>query len=433
LRVYHAGRDRAHRERERALQAAAVDITLVVAATWPDPGGETELSQESFPIVELPVTRVGNVNRHSYDRAGQLEHLIRELRPEVLDLHEEPFSIAARQWLAAAPRELPVVMYTAQNVDKRYPPPFSLYERRAHRRVAALYPCSRQAASVARGKGFAGLIEVIPLGYDPRLFHEGGQSLDDDELVLALFGRLVAEKGVRDAVHVLARLNAVRPARLVLAGTGPEERPARELAAALGVADRVEIDPWRPAAELAELYRRAQIVLVPSVATETWVEQFGRVIVEAQASGAVVAGYASGSIPEVAGDAAALADPGDTTQLADRVVALLADPSEYSRLREQGLALSRSRTWAQVADRQAELYRRVSASEVERVHLPRSPQGRRVLARAEFGPTAATTAGARPFALPLLRRGGTSLAVFGTVVDTTGEFAARLRTRGTSR
>jgi glycosyltransferase involved in cell wall biosynthesis len=253
------------------------------------------------------------------------------------------------------------------------------------------------------------------------------RSLDDDEVVLALFGRLVPEKGVRDAVHVLVRVNAVRPARLVVAGAGPEEGPARQLAAALGVADRVEIDPWRPATELAGVYRRAHVVLVPSVATETWVEQFGRVIVEAHASGAVVAGYASGSIPEVAGNAAVLVDAGDAAQLADRVVRLLHDPAGYARLREQGLALSRTRTWTHVAERQAELYRRVHADEVERQPLPRSPRKRRDLARAEFGPTAATIAGARPFAVPLLRDGGALATTLAAAVDASAELAARLR------
>lgn len=424
--MYHGGRNLAHRARERALQTVCVEVTLVVPAAWPDENVEVPLSKE-VSIMELPTTRQGDVNRHAYEDAATLEHLINEVKPDVLDLHEEPFSVAARQWLAAAPPELPVVMYTAQNVDKRYPPPFSAYERRSHGRIAALYPCSRQAASVARGKGFAGLIDVIPLGYDPQLFREGTQSLDDDDLVLALFGRLVPEKGVRDAVHVLARVNAVRPTRLVLVGAGPEERTAWELATALGVGDRVEIDSWRPMPELAEVYRRAHVVLVPSIATETWVEQFGRVIVEAHASGAVVAGYASGSIPEVAGDAAVLVDAGDAARLADRVIQLLDNPREYTRLREQGFALSRTRTWTHVAERQAELYRRVCAGEVEHMRLPRSPRTRRDLARAEFGPTAATTAGTRPFALPLLRRGGALPAALATVIDNGAELVVRLR------
>jgi hypothetical protein len=174
--------------------AAGIDVTLVVPAVWRDFGGETTLSEERFRIVELPVERAGDVNRHAYSDPRELRRLIDELKPDVLDVHEEPFSVAAQHWLAAVPPELPVVMYTAQNVDKRYPPPFFFYERRAHRRAAALYPCSRQAASVARGKGFAGLIDVIPLEFDPQVFYEGEQSLADNELTLALVGRLVPER-----------------------------------------------------------------------------------------------------------------------------------------------------------------------------------------------------------------------------------------------
>src|SRR5258705_13142156 len=135
----------------------------------------------------------------------------------------------------------------------------------------------------------------------------GNQSLDDDEIRLGLFGRLVPEKGVLDAVRILAALQLIRPTTLVIAGDGPTTLPALELARSLSVGERLELAPWRRIEELAAIYRTTHVVLVPSQPTETWVEQFGRVIVEAQASGAVVAGYASGSIPEVAGEAAILA------------------------------------------------------------------------------------------------------------------------------
>ena len=221
LRVYHAGRDGSHRARERALAAAGAEVTLVVPTAW-DPA-HAELGDEpTIELVELEVARAGNVNRHRYEDDAELKRLIQRIQPDLLDIHEEPFSVAARQWLRAASPDLPTVMYTAQNIDKRFPPPFSIYERRALARVSGLYPCSRQAASVARGKGFRGAVEVIPLGIDPALFRPGPQSLGDSELVLGLFGRLVPEKGVRDAVAILERLNRARPTRLLLVGSGPE-------------------------------------------------------------------------------------------------------------------------------------------------------------------------------------------------------------------
>jgi glycosyltransferase involved in cell wall biosynthesis len=426
LRVYHSGRDGGHRARERALSDAGVQVTLVVPGAWPGADTKTRFSNEPFSIVELSTTRSGDVNRHAYTDVARIRGLISELDPDVIDIHEEPFSVTANQWLEAVPRDLAVVLYTAQNIDKRYPPPFMTYEHRSHRRAAALYPCSRQAASVARGKGFSGLIDVIPLGFDSTLFHAGNQSLDDDELVMALVGRLVPEKGVGDAIHVLAEVNRERRARLLVIGSGPEEQRARRLASSLNVDDRVEFMRWQPASALAEVYRRANIVLVPSVPTQTWTEQFGRVIIEAQASGAVVAGYATGSIPEVAGDAALLSPTRDVASLAGQLIRLVGDAARYQQLRDRGVAVSASRTWARVAMRQAELYARVAERRAPRLELPRSPRSRRKTARQEFGSTAPSAVGMRPFALPVLRAGGPGASALAAFIDTAAELLARV-------
>jgi glycosyltransferase involved in cell wall biosynthesis len=424
LRVYHAGRNPAHRARERALVAAGVDVTLVVPSAWP--GGEDALSAEAFEVVELDVVRPGDVNRHRYRDGRALARLVAERQPDLLDVHEEPFSAAARQWLRAAPSDLPVAMYTAQNVDKRLPPPFHQWERAAHRRVAALYPCSRQAASVARGKGFEGRIEVLPLGYDDALLQPGRQTLDAGELVLAFVGRLVPEKGVTDAVEVLACLARERPARLVVCGDGPAGGRALALAESLGVGDRLELTGTLAGEELTRIYRSAHVVLVPSRPTATWTEQFGRVIVEAQASGAVVVGYDSVTVGEVGGRAAVLAPTGDVAALGDAVLALVRDPEGFERRRRAGLELAAGRTWARMAERQAALYRETVAAPPARQPLPASPRRRRAQARAEFGPTAPTTGGTRPFALPLLRRGGALARSTAAACDLVGEVAAWL-------
>ena len=427
LRIHHDGRAPAQRTRDVALAQLGVDVTLVVPRRWPQPDGEG--SPPTDPrLIELPVRRVGDVNRHSYEATvDALRRLIDDAAPDLLDIHEEPFSVAARQWLAAAPPELPVVMYTAQNIDKRLPPPFAQYERAAFDRVTAIYPCTAQAASVVRGKGFAGLIEVLPLGFDDATFLPGAQSTDDDELVLSLVGRLVREKGVLDAVRVLARLHARRPTRLLVVGSGPEASSASALAGELGVSERLELLPWQSTEELAVTYRRTHVALVPSRPTSTWVEQFGRVIVEAQASGAVVAGYASGSIGEVAGEPALLTPVGDVSGLADGIAAVVTNAAEFEARRAGGIAQSRTRTWEQVAERQVELYRRVLRGDVPRMDRHQSPRRRRAAARAEWGLTATSAAGVRPFALPVLRGGGLLAAALGAAIDGGAEARARLR------
>lgn len=429
LRVYHAGRDSAHRARERALTACGIDVTLGVPHTWPEGGGGS-IGDERFRVEELTVARAGDVNRHSYADISALRALLEQVRPDVVDLHEEPFSVAVHQWLQVVPRELPVVVYTAQNVAKRYPPPFGLYERQAYARVAGVYPCSRQAASVVRSKGFTGTVCVIPLGFDPETFREGRQSLEDDELTLAHVGRLVPEKGVLDAVRILARINQSRPARLVIVGSGPEANPARALADSLRVGDRLEVESWRPADELADIYRRAHVVLVPSVATSTWTEQFGRVIIEAQACGAIVAAYASGAIPEVVAGTGVVVAPGDVSALGTALVRLVEEAEGYAEHRSRGLQLAQTRTWDRVAAMQAALYHQVTRQDAQpRPAMPLSPRERRAAATAEFGAAAPLSAGARPFALPLLRRGGVGARALGFVADAAGEARAALLRR----
>ena len=229
---------------------------------------------------------------------------------------------------------------------------------------------------------------------------------------------------------MLAQVHVVRPTRLLVVGSGPEEARARARAAELGVSDRLELLPWQSTAELAATYRQTHVVLVPSRETETWVEQFGRVIVEAQASGAVVAGYASGSISEVAGEDAILTEVGDVSRLAADITELAANGAAFDERRARGIALSKTRTWTRVAERQADLYRRVAVGDVARVQEPRSPRRRRAAARAEFGPTAASSAGVRPFALPILRRGGALSTALGSMVDVGAEARAWIGSQG---
>jgi glycosyltransferase involved in cell wall biosynthesis len=425
VRVYHAGRDARHRARDRALAAAGVDVTFVVPRTW-NGNGHDSMTAEPFRVVELDATRAGDLNRHRYRDERALAKLIAEVDPDVLDIHEEPYSAVAHQVLGLVRPDLPVVMYTAQNVDKRYPPPFHQWEQRAFRRVSGLYPCTAQAASVARGKGFAGRIEVLPLGIDEALFRPGEQSATDDEFVLALVGRLVPEKGVTDAVHVLESLAGERRARLVICGEGPVAETARALANSLGVGHLVELLGDCDGEELAGVYRGAHVVLVPSRATATWTEQFGRVIVEAQASGAVVVGYDEGSIREVGGEPALLALSGHNGQLGRLVTGLARDPEDFERRRQAGIELAADRSWRRIGQLQATLYENAAAAPHERLTLDSSPRRRRAAARIEFGPTAETQNGSRPFALPVLREAGFVARALGRASDVLAETVAAL-------
>jgi hypothetical protein len=106
-------------------------------------------------------------------------------------------------------------------------------------------------------------------------------------------------------------------------------------------------------------------------------------------------------------------------------VRVVLDPNEFARRRDAGQRQAATRTWQAVAARQLAVYQRARAEPYPNVDLPRSSRPRRALARAEFGATARTPSGFRPFALPLLRRNGVPGRVLGTIIDAGAELAAR--------
>jgi D-inositol-3-phosphate glycosyltransferase len=139
-----------------------------------------------------------------------------------------------------------------------------------------------------------------------------GLGLPSDAVVLLFVGRIQPLKGPDVLLRAAARmLDPTAPEfdpqlarRLVVvvcggpSGSGLDEPDhLQKLAAELGIADRVRFLPPRPAAELARLYRAADVVAVPSHS-----ESFGLVALEAQATGTPVVATAVGGLVTAVAD-----------------------------------------------------------------------------------------------------------------------------------
>ena len=100
-------------------------------------------------------------------------------------------------------------------------------------------------------------------------------------------------------------------------------------------------------------------MIIPTETTKRIREQFGRVIVEAMASGVPVIGSTCGAIPEVIGEAGLIFPEGDAAALAGALRRMLADEDLRKRLAIAGLARVGQYSWEQVAEKTYELYRQV--------------------------------------------------------------------------
>ncbi len=350
----HSGVITAWRERERSLRHLDVDVTLATARSWNEGGKNVHFTAGTDDFA-VPVRTFGtHPNLFLFD-PRPIWRLLRTSW-DVLDFHEEPCSLATVELLvlrALRARGVPFLLYSAQNIYKRYPPPFRWTERWALTRVAGVYVCNVEAGSILRSKGLVGELREIPLGVDTSLLSPSEHAPPRGHLRIGYVGRLEPYKGVASLIEAVS---GMAEATLDVIGTGPQTTILTSLCRELGIADRVSFRGFVDQTELPDLYRSFDVVAVPSLPLPGWEEQFCRVAVEAMASGIPVVASASGALPEVVGDGGMLVPPGDGPAMHQAFSRLLNDPDLWLRTRAAALERVRNFSWKAVAAAQKQLY-----------------------------------------------------------------------------
>lgn len=306
---------------------------------------------------DVPFTALADLNGSIYLRTpvfsgrGSLyfypgaRGIVRSFRPDIVHLDEEPWSLAAWQfaeWGARAGAK--IFFYTKENISKSYPPPFTAIERRVHRLSACAVALTAEVEQVLRARGFAKPIFTIPHAVDLAQFGVRDSSdlrgrLGLKGTVVGYVGRLTAEKGIADLIHALTIVKTAGGASemsALIIGNGPFEAEVRAAAADLPI----QLVAAIPHNEVQQYYNCIDILVVPSRTTPRWKEQFGRVLIEALASGAAVIGSDSGEIPHVirAAGGGLVFPEGDAPALAETILSLLRDPGRRQLLADTGRA-----------------------------------------------------------------------------------------------
>lgn len=140
-----------------------------------------------------------------------------------------------------------------------------------YEKCTEVWAVSTSSADTLRDYGYTGNIRVVPNGTDIHPATDAAVAaararfgLDGGEPVLLYVGQINWKKNLRCILEAVAQLRG--PFRLVLAGQGPHEREAHELASALGIGERVLFtghigDPDA----LNALYALADLFLFPSL------------------------------------------------------------------------------------------------------------------------------------------------------------------------
>lgn len=277
--------------------------------------------KEGISLVKLPL-----------DDFGGLEKLIRELKPDVANLHniQNPHAVQKISQLVPTLRYIHDHRVFCPGFSKFYlsdhtacPLPFSArcavnaYAKKcATRRPRQLFKKMRAkpfelevnralpkilvASEYMKGELIKNKFESRKIVVMPDPIESPKEVIDIEYGDFILFvGRLTVEKGVEYLLHAFSRASKKRSStmpqlKLKVVGDGPQRLGYQQLTTDLGIANRVTFTGWLPYAEVCRLYAKCRFLVFPSV----WPEPYGRTGPEAMMFKKPVIGFAVGAVSE---------------------------------------------------------------------------------------------------------------------------------------
>jgi glycosyltransferase involved in cell wall biosynthesis len=330
---------------------------------------EPEPAGSKLRIVSLGTKLSRFIHIFSY-HGSALRDLIRQGNFDIVHAWEEPYIFAGFQ-IARALKNNPAAFcfWTAQNNMKHYPPPFDYFERTV---LARAQSWLAQAGLVYRTMLERGYPEktgrTLTLAVDTDAFRPMTpdarakvlETLGLRTPVVGFLGRLTEAKGLDVLMPAMEKLGPSKAWSLLFLGSGEYKEKLDAWAASHGWSERVKIVLAKHS-EVPGYLGCMDLLVAPSQTMPNWKEQFGRMLVEAFASGVPVIGSDSGEIPYVIGDAGRVVGEKDVAGWAQAIDELLSDDSAREELRRRGLARAPQYSVTTIAQQYREYFRWLAA------------------------------------------------------------------------
>ncbi len=327
------------RKLEELAKCPGIELTLITPPYWQSDDGSKQVLEPLFTsgyrMIITPMVFNGHFHIYYYPQLGKI---MREVRPDIVHIDEEAYNVATFQAMRLARKHMIPALFVAwQNIYRNYPPPFRQLELHNYRHAHLALAGNLDVAEVLKRKGFKGPIRILPLSVDPAIYQRSvprAPRATGAPFTIGYIGRLVEPKGLTQLIEALPGLPEY--CRVVFIGHGPMKSELQELSAHLGVANRVTFKDAVPPQDVPREMQQMDVFVLPSLTRPNWMEQFGRVLIEAMACETPVIGSSSGEIPRVIGDAGLIFPEGSAHELSARIRQLLDDPALYTQLATRG-------------------------------------------------------------------------------------------------
>lgn len=309
------------------------DITLAMPVSWPEGGANIPAYTGGKIKYELgKIVMIKSKLLHFYFNAGEI---IRKINPDIVHVEEEPFAPSCWNFVSAAKKAgKKVLFFTWENIERKHNHVYTYFDKYCIKNADAAIAGNMDGKTILEKKGFKGPLEVIPqYGVNLEDFFDRKIKPSKNEYNLVYIGRLTPEKGIET---MLSALRGTKGLKLHITGGGSSADLLHKEAHEAGIADKAEFHAHIDREKIPEFLSGMDILILPSLTTPVWKEQFGRVLIEAMAAKVPVIGSDSGEIPNVIGDAGLIFQEGSAMDLASKIMSLVSDEKLYKECVKKG-------------------------------------------------------------------------------------------------
>jgi glycosyltransferase involved in cell wall biosynthesis len=319
------------------------DVTLVSPCSWTQRRyGATQTFQvvpeerPGYRVVPLPFSE------GRFERYHDLMPELRRARPAIVVCAHEFNSFATIHSLLLARstvRRPLTVSCSLQNIPCSTPKiRHYVRERAAFALSDVILASCVEAAAVLRNRRYKGRIAVTyPLGsatVTPP--EETTARTENTPFTIGFVGRIASEKGVFTLAEACGRMRG--DVQMLFVGDGPDRSLLQRRLGELGLEQRSRFVGLIDRDKISRYYAEMDVLVLPSLSTPGWKEQFGVVLAEAMLMGVAVVGSTSGAIPEVIGDAGLTFAEGDANALQACLQSLHDSPEICRDLARRGIS-----------------------------------------------------------------------------------------------